>query len=434
MTLGRGELSRASYAMILPMRRRFAISLAGLLCAGALIPLSASDASGTTVRAHPAFTQQCAEPYPAKRNAANPLLLAKNPGSDPLKGANFFIDGPAHGDAAGAIATLLGLSPASFSEQESWASFIQSVDTGALHGRLAGNPGLASQVNELAKIAAEPEVERVSAYSQGGGPGAIFLETEDILCRYRLADPGSVPILNTYFLHPAAGVCPTPAELKTAGPVFRRRVDEFAAAVDRRPALLLLETDALGTSRCIFRAGSLPIWEADLRYEIGKLGSLPHAVTYVEGGYEDSNTLSYTARALNAIGVKRIRGFYTNDTHLNWTIKEVGWATKISELTHGAHFIVNTAQNGNGPKLNPHPRTQGVEDLCNPPGRALGPRPTTNTGFKLADAWLWTSPPGNSSGSCGGGPPPGSFWAARAVVLAAHANGRLGPHYPNELY
>jgi endoglucanase len=405
-----------------------------MFCAGALILPGVAVASGTQIPAEATGAQQCAEPYPATRNASNPLLLPHAPGSDPLTRARFFVNGPGHGDAAGAIARLLGLDPATLAADESWASFKQTVETYARSGNLLGDSGLAYPVSELAKIAAEPEVERISAYSRGGGPGAIFLETETILCQYMTADPGSIPILNTYFLHPAAGVCPTPARLHAAGPAFRRWVDELAAAVDRRPVVFLLETDALGSTRCIAHAGSLAAWEGDLRYEIGKLGSLPHAVAYVEAGYSDSNSVGYTARALNAIGVNRIRGFFTNDTHENWTIKEVSWATKISKLTHGAHFIINTAQNGTGPALNPNPGIQGVEDLCNPPGRGLGPRPTTDTGFALADAWLWTSPPGNSSGPCGGGPPGGVFWAARAVGLAALANGRLGPQYPSDPY
>ncbi len=282
-------------------------------------------------------------------------------------------------------------------------------------------------MKELSKIAAQPEVQRLSTFSRGGGPGAIFLQAEKLLCHNLTADRGSIPILNTYFLHPAAGSCPKPKALAAAGPVFRRRVDEFAQAIDRRPAVLLLETDALGASSCVKRAGSLPLWESYLRYEIDRVSALPHTVVYVEAGYSDANSVGYAAKALNAIGVRRIRGFYTNDTHLNWTANEVKWATKVSKLTHGAHFIVNTAQNGRGPRLNKHPETQGVEDLCNPPGRGLGPRPTTHTGFPLADAWLWTSPPGNSSG-CGGGPPGGVFWAARATSLAGRANGRLGRH------
>ncbi len=295
------------------------------------------------------------------------------------------------------------------------------------------HPGLGNEVAELSKIAAQPEVQRISAYSRGGGAGAVFLQTEKIICHNITADPGSIPILNTYFLHPAAGNCPRPAALKRAAPLFKRRVDEFAAAVDRRPAVALLETDAIGNSSCVAHHGSLPEWESLLRYEIQKVAALPHVVAYMEAGYSDSNGAAYTAKVLNKVDVRLLRGFYTNDTHLNWTINEVHWATEISQRTGGAHFIVNTAQNGQGPLLNKHPSKQGIEDLCNPPGRGLGPLPTTNTGFPLADAWVWTSPPGNSSG-CGGGPKGGVFWAPRAVGLAELANGRLGPGYPSLPY
>ena len=117
---------------------------------------------------------------------------------------------------------------------------------------------------------------------------------------------------------------------------------------------------------------------------------------------------------LNASGVRQIRGFYTNDTHSNWTIDEIRWGMKVSRMTHGAHFIVNTATNGRGP-LRPHNRVRhGNEVLCNPPGRGIGPLPTTTTGFAQVDAFLWTGPPGNSSGHCHGGTAAGTFWAKRA--------------------
>jgi hypothetical protein len=179
---------------------------------------------------------------------------------------------------------------------------------------------------------------------------------------------------------------PSAAQIDADMPTFHRRVNEMAAAVGRRAAVFLLELDGLGSTACIAQHGSLSAWEAALRYEVNKMGALPHTVVYLEAGYSDSNSVSYTADALNKIGIGRIRGFFTNDTHLEWTINEVRWATAISQRTHGAHFIVDTAENGQGPLLNNDPATQGNEDLCNPPGRGLGPQDTTNTGFRYADA------------------------------------------------
>jgi hypothetical protein len=421
--------------MIRPMTKRsLLVSLMGVLVAGATILLSGATALGAHARAHAAFSQECSDPYSGSRDASNPLALPQSPGANPLTGAQLFVNGPAHGDAAGAIAKLLGLNPASLPNSESWAAFKRSVNSGSLHKKLAGNKSLSHKVTELEKIADQPEVQRVSAYSWGGTPSGIFKQTEKLLCQNHQADPGSVMILNTYFLHPAAGTCPNSSQLNAKYGLFQGRVNAMADAIARRPVVLLLETDAIGTSSCIAHKGALGTWEKFLSYEIGKMASLPHAVVYVEGGYSDSNSVGYTARALNKVGIRRIRGFFTNDTHLQWTINEVRWATKISKKTHGAHFIVNTAQNGRGPKLNPHPARQGIEDLCNPPGRGLGPRDTTKTGFKLADAWMWTSPPGNSSGHCHGGPASGSFWTARAIGLAERANSRLGPHYRSRPY
>jgi endoglucanase len=134
------------------------------------------------------------------------------------------------------------------------------------------------------------------------------------------------------------------------------------------------------------------------------------------------------------VGVRKIRGFWTNDTHEDWTINEVRWGERVSRLTHGAQFIVNTATNGQGPLIPADRVHHGNEVLCNPPGRGTGPLPRVNPGYRDVDAFLWTAPPGNSSGACNGGPAAGTFWPAKAIGMAARANGRLGPGFPSQPY
>lgn len=405
------------------------VAAAGISTFAAISLTSAAPARSAV----PHDAQQCPEPYSAKRDPSNPLALPTAPGADPLHGASFFVPGPRKGAAAGAIAQLVGLNPDTMPVNESWADFQQRLTHGSIAAKLAHNPGLAHKVAMLSKIAAEPDVNRISIYSMGGGRGAIFGQTEKVICSNITADPGSIMAFNTYFLHPTLGGCANAAQVRAYMPTFKRQISEMAAAIDKRPALILAEIDALGSSACIARHGGLPAWEAALKYEVDTFEALPHTAVYVEGGYSDSNSVGYTAKALNAIGVNKIQGFFTNDTHNQWTINEIRWATKIAKKTHGAHFIVNTAGNGHGPKLNPHPTTQGVEDLCNPPGRGLGPKFNTATGFRYADAFMWTHPPGNSSG-CGGGPPGGVFWSAYAIGLAQRANQKLGPGYPSRPY
>jgi endoglucanase len=335
--------------------------------------------------------------------------------------------------AASAIAKLLGIDPRRLSARYSWSQFQYALAHGSLHAKLLHNPGLAHQVALLEKIASQPVGVMISRYSGGGSPSAIYSITRQLMCRAAASEPGSVPIINTYFLY-QAGYCESTGAILAHRRRFQSEVSAMARGIGRRPVVLLLEMDAIGSSTCMARSGSLRQWEADIRYEIGRVAALPHAVSYIEGGYSDGARPAYTARVLHAVGVHRIRGFYTNDTHINWTIKEIRWGEKVARLAGGTHFIVNTSDSGKGPLLNAHPATQGVEDLCNPPGRGAGPRPTTATGFPNVDAFLWIHVPGESSGHCNGGTAAGTFWLARTLSEAQNANSQLGPLLPNLPY
>ena len=413
-----------------PVRVRL---IAVAVLAAAVLGAHAVTSAAPAHSAVPHAAQQCPEPYSNTRDSSNPLALPTAPGRDPLNGARFYVPGPRKGAAAGAIAQLVGLNPDTLPVDESWGDLQKRLTQGSIAAKLAHDKGLAHKVAMLSKIASEPEPQRISIYSMGGGPGAIFGQTQKVICQNATADPGAIVAFNTYFLHPTLGGCANAAQVNAYMPTFKRQINEMAAAIDKRPALILAEIDALGSSACIARHGGLGAWEAALKYEVDTFEALPHTVVYVEGGYSDSNSVAYTAKALNAVGVNKIQGFFTNDTHNQWTINEIRWATKIATRTHGAHFIVNTSSNGQGPKLNPHPTTQGVEDLCNPPGRGLGPKFNTDTGFPYADAFMWTHPPGNASG-CGGGPSAGVFWPAYAIGLAQRANGKLGPGFVSQPY
>jgi hypothetical protein len=442
--------------MAFTARRVLLAGLIGLIAAATAVGVGAGPARATlpdatvshrtdatvshrTVSLTPAsFDPQCTDPsFPAVRTAANPLLLSPAPtGADVLKGASFFVPGPARGDAAGAIAQLLGYAPgqaldsgpalAGFADTESWQTFKNTTVAQDLPSQ---SPSVQQQIGLLETIADEPHPVRISN-SGGGAPATVYTQMRKLFCTVLQSDPDTIPIVTTDFLHPELGQCPTVAQITNDTPLFKSQVNAVAAAIARRPVALFLEIDAVGSSSCMANTThSIGAWEKLVKYEAQTLEALPHTAVYLEGGYSDANNPAYAARLLNAMGIRQVQGFYTNGTHLQWTDNELSYAKQVSKLTGGAHFVINTSGNGRGPLLNPHPRTEGIEDLCNPPGRGLGIPDTTTLGLSSdLDALLWVTPPGNSSGSCNGGPASGTFWVARAEMLAANANLQLGPH------
>ena len=501
------------------MRRRRASSLGAVIAIGAITLVSASTAVARTGTVRPAAAyQQCSDPYAIASTHANPLGLSPAPGANPLSGARFFVDGPRHGLAAGAIVQLLGLDPNSFPDSYSWADLEQALGLNPLTyhdnysfavfqqalasgpyakqiaAKAAADPQLEYKLFQLSKIADQPEAQRFSEFSGGGTPAGITQQVIKLFCYNLTADPGSIPIIETFFVYPHGQYCPTLQEMLDNWSTFKAQIAAMAAGIGSHAAVLLLELDSIGSSACLHTetggttaptkkkqhkkhkprhskpkpghaadltahpaaapdCGSgnttrLSMWECELRYEVDTVAALPRLVVYTEAGYSDGTDAGWAAKILNAIDIANIRGFYTNDTHNAWTINEVNWAEGISKATGGAHFIVNTAQNGQGPLVPPNRVKYGNEVTCNPVGRGIGPRVTTQTGVAGADAFLWTFVPGRSSGDCSGvtdcthlanvcelgGPSPGDFWLSRAVELASHADSRLGPTYPSQPY
>ena len=317
-----------------------------------------------------------------------------------------------------------------FPDSESWARFEGHV----ARAMPALSRGLAHKVRLLEKIADEPEAQRISSGAEGGTPADIADFTRKLFCHNFTADPGTVPIITTYFLHAVLGGCATTSEIDAYMPLFEQRVNAVIQWTGNRPVVYLLELDAVGSSSCMAHIGSLRAWEAALRYEVDRFSTLPHAVVYVEGGYSDANGPGYTARVLNAIDIRRIRGFFTNDTHENWTIREV----KVGRAGLEAHARRPLRDQHRAERQRAAEEPASVHRGRRRPLQSARsrtrPEADDHTGFPHVDAFLWTHVPGNSSGPCNGGPPSGVFWPARAEGLAARANGRLGPHYPSEPY
>ena len=180
----------------------------------------------------------------------------------------------------------------------------------------------------LEKIASGPETNRFSVYSGGGGPGAIFSQVQRIFCENLSADPGLDPADLNVLHAPRGRGLPDSGHDDRDAARLHRRVDEMVASVANRPGRFPDRERRARVLKLCPEDGLHAQWEADLRYETSAVESLPHTVVYLEGGYSDSNGPGYTARVLMAAGIRHIRGFWTNDTHSQWTINEIHWGRR----------------------------------------------------------------------------------------------------------
>jgi endoglucanase len=186
---------------------------------------------------------------------------------------------------------------------------------------------------------------------------------------------------------------------------YRNWIAELASAIGDRPAVVILEPDALAQVDCVNASERMSL----LRYATEQLrDKAPNTWAYLDAGtsrWIDSATM---ARRLIDAGVHNVRGFSVNVANYFPTAESVGYANAVVAALGGtAGFIVDTSRNGAG----------GDGAWCNPPGRRLGAAPQIGVGE--ADALLWIKVPGESDGPCGigGGIPAGQFSADLAVAL-----------------
>ena len=106
-------------------------------------------------------------------------MLPVPPGGNPLTGASFFVRRAGTRRGGGHDRAIpwdrqqrpSRALPAVGRRQRSWTTFKQFVENKLSQSQ--GNPALVRDVRMLEKIADQPEAQRVSVYSEGGGPGAI---------------------------------------------------------------------------------------------------------------------------------------------------------------------------------------------------------------------------------------------------------------------
>ncbi|MFJ9034260.1 glycoside hydrolase family 6 protein [Streptomyces sp. NPDC102274] len=192
-------------------------------------------------------------------------------------------------------------------------------------------------------------------------------------------------------------------------------IGSFAAAIGDAEAMVILEPDAVPH----MTDGCTPAEYHDERYKllahaIGRLKQQPRTRVYLDAG--NPNWIPDPARLIEPLrraGIASADGFSLNVSNFQTNDAVKAYGTRLSGLLGDVHFTIDTSRNGAGPL-----RGDKDEAWCNPPGRALGSPPTTNTGNELLDAFLWIKRPGDSDGPCRGGPSAGTWWPDYALGLA----------------
>jgi endoglucanase len=256
----------------------------------------------------------------------------------------------------------------------------------------------------LDKIAAQP----IAAWFDGSATDT----TAAVRARVDAATAaGAIPVLVAYHI-PQRDCGLYSAGGAGSAEAYATWIRAFAAGIAGRKAAVLLEPDGLAGMDCLSaadRARRLAI----LRDAVAVLTAQPGISVYLDGGHARWQPAAEMAGRLQQAGVADAQGFALNVSNFIASGESNSYGAQVAALLGGKHFVVDTSRNGLGPSPD--------GDWCNPPGRALGARPTAATGVSRLDANLWIKPPGESDGPCHGGPAAGQWWADYALGLAQRA-------------
>jgi endoglucanase len=172
-------------------------------------------------------------------------------------------------------------------------------------------------------------------------------------------------------------------------------IDAFARAIGSRPAVVVLEPDALGDYSCMSQE-QINERQTMLTNALSRFRSTaPNAWVYLDAGNPGWVDASTMAGRLHASGLSLARGFSLNVSNYFTTSENVSYAGGVNQALgqrygYSKPFVVDTSRNGNG--------SNG--EWCNPGGRKIG-TPTQEGGG--AEMLLWIKTPGESDGDCGVG-------------------------------
>ncbi|MGJ6961640.1 glycoside hydrolase family 6 protein [Streptosporangium sp. G11] len=295
--------------------------------------------------------------------------------------------------------------------------------SGPASGFYVDPDGAAAQ--EVRKLEGEGRTEEAGLIRKiADRPNAIWIGDQDPRDRVaaittKAREAGRIPVLVAYHI-PNRDCGQFSAGGAAGAEEYRSWIGRFAEGIGDRPALVVVEPDALAHILDNCTQGGQAGERLDLlRGAVETLKKQPAAKVYVDAGNAGwIKNPGEWAEPMRRAGVPQADGFAFNVSNF-FTVKEsVAVAERLSDAVGGAHYVIDTSRNGNGPVRD----AQGDDAWCNPKGRALGAEPTTETGQERVDAFLWIKRPGESDGECHRGEPRAGDWFPEyALELARNA-------------
>ena len=240
----------------------------------------------------------------------------------------------------------------------------------------------------------------------GGWVGDIEREVRNAVTT--ITGAGAIPVFVAYNI-PSRDCGSYSAGGASGAAAYRKWINGFAAGLQGKQSIVILEPDALPGMDCLDAAGKASRI-ALLKDAVRALKS-NGALVYIDAGHATWQSAETMAARLKQVDIASADGFSLNVSNYQSNSANIAYGEKLSRLVGGKHFLIDTSRNG-----------IGTNQWCNPRGQALGVAPTTNTGHPLVDAYLWIKQPGESDGTCGGGPKAGNWWNDVALELSRAAS------------
>ena len=173
-------------------------------------------------------------------------------------------------------------------------------------------------------------------------------------------------------------------------------ISELAGGIGERPALVVLEPDALGDYECMSES-QVAEREGMLTGAIDEFAEqAPNTWTYLDAGNAGWVESELMAERLHAAGLENAHGFSLNVSNYRSTEDNTAYGQEINAVLEEQYgytkpFVIDTSRNGQGPD---------DADWCNPAGQQIG---EPSQWGDEAEMLLWIKTPGESDGDCGVG-------------------------------